>query len=217
MSITCHVAFIALTMSECEQHDEEGCLNANCPNLHLAVDSWIRLLRLGFFCWLASSGNSVVNNWSTGHIIMHADFRLKSSWMKVECQLFPCDTIGPDLLFTSVTAIIQKGLCTAAWRAQTNQNIKVFTNCPSVCLDFFFLFNSHVTAHLRQVHAQKECNRTTFAFHRLHDRISLFGALEKGNSDPSETKIPWGMAHFIRPQVFLFGTHKLIPLTFKPG
>lgn len=81
----------------------------------------------------------------------------------------------------------------------------------------FFLFNSHVTTHLRQVHAQKECNRTTFAFHRLHDRISLFGALEKGNSDPSETKIPWGMAHLIQPQVFLFGTHKLIPLTFKPG
>lgn len=81
----------------------------------------------------------------------------------------------------------------------------------------FFLFNSHVTTHLHQVHAQKECNRTTFAFHRLHDRISLFGALEKGNSDPSETKIPWGMAHLIQPQVFLFGTHKLIPLTFKPG
>lgn len=216
MSITCHVAFIALTMSECEQHNEEGCLNANCRNLHLAVDSWIRLLPLGFFWWIASSGNSAVNNWSTGHIFMHADFRLKSSWMKVQCQLFPCDTIGPDLLFESVTAIIQKGLYTAAWRAQTNQNIKrniVFTNYPSVCL----FFNSHVATHLRQVHAQKERNRTTFAFHRLHDWIWLFGALEKGNSDPSETQIPCGMAHFIPPQVFLFGTHKLIPHTFKPS
>lgn len=102
-------------------------------------------------------------------------------------------------------------------RIKTSRETSFSQTIRQLAWTFFFFFNSHVTTHLRQVHAQKECNRTTFAFHRLHDRILIFGALEKGNSDPSETQIPCGIALFIPPRVFLFGTHKLIPHTFKPS
>lgn len=141
--------------------------------------------------------------------------------MKVECQLFPCDTIGPDLLFTvchsnySERTLYSCVTCADESKHQEKHRFhKLSVTLPGL---FFFFFNSHVTDHLRQVHAQKECNPTSFALHRLHDRILLFGALENGNSDPSETQIPCGMALFTPPQVFLFGTHKVIPHTFKPS
>lgn len=48
---------------------------------------------------------------------------IKSFWKKISCQLFTCDVICSELVFTCATAFIQNGHFTTVRHAQINQKI----------------------------------------------------------------------------------------------